>query len=609
MSVEVNRPLGLNSSEIAGRQLRVLNSQIPERHDAQVAFELEETPPEHCGIVLIIPKERKKLLDTLYLAGSGLAHRGSDDGIGMATISDNGLKIIHADGTYQGALAPTVSSETKFNGNVVIETLKRVSIRPDLDQPSHLWILHLRYGTHGDWADNNLQPSLEFATDGTEISISHNGEYPGANKIRANLREEVSENASDTILITKLLRQEIGDGAKIGIPLKENWDRAFQRVYDENPGAASQLTLLRDPKTGYWAAYISRDKDGIRPLIEGVTAEGDKMFASETVAFDVISGSSERSLRAGEIIKIDSRGVRTDVRRGQEEQNPSEIELEPLVNRLCVIENIYFGRPDSLEPNPYRPPSEWRSYGGIRESIGRRLAELYPLELDFIVGVPRSGLPYAEGYAAQIGDEYRQVIVQDLNMRVFLKDRNREAMRALAKSKFKIDRRDGIEGASLGVFDDTLVRGTESPEFIQALRNAGASEVNLFIGYSPYNHPCHLGMSTRGYQELAGYRHNLDPFKPDTRALAKEIGADRLFYLPPIDLLELTSLPGQELVLPEDPLELFLANNQCGACITGRYPVGKDGQRHSAMSPTVVFDPSRLQRVGQPTEPQFVHVK
>ncbi len=607
MSAEI-KP-GLNPDQLSA-QSEVLLPDAIVRQEMISPLE-EEAPPEHCGIVVIIPKEPKKLLDTLYLAGSGVAHRGSDNGVGLLSIGGDKLKLIHAEGTYQQALSASLTSETTLNGNVHVQRLKRESIMAGLDEVSELSAVHVRYGTAGDYSVDNDQPSLEIASDNTEVSVSHNGEYPGAEKIRAKIRGEVSPEASDTILITKLLAQEIGYGAGQGVSLGENWDRAFKKVFEENPGAAAQFTFLRDPKTNYWRAYFSRDMDGIRPMIEGNTAEGDLIFASETVAMDEIGGSVVRSLRAGEITSVDSNGQKNILREGQLVQNSSGILSQKEVERLCVMEKIYFGRPDSLEPNPFTDPSEWRSYGQIRDSIGARLAELYgdQVDLDFVVGVPKSGIPYAEGFSRQSRVPYQGIIIHDLNMRVFMQDQHRSAMRALARSKFKIDKRDILKGARVGVFDDTLIRGTEAPAIINLLKDAGASQVDLFLGYTPYNHTCHLGMSTRNYTELAGHRLGLDPYNPDTQALSKEIGAHKTFFLPPADLIELTSLPGHEFKRPNDPTEITLANDQCGGCIFGNYPVDKDGERQSARSSLTVLDRADFRRFRDPNFPEFVHAK
>lgn len=39
----------------------------------------------------------------------------------------------------------------------------------------------------------------------------------------------------------------------------------------------------------------------------------------------------------------------------------------------------------------------------MRVAIGRLIAQESPVDADVVIGVPESGLPPAEGYAAQLG--------------------------------------------------------------------------------------------------------------------------------------------------------------------------------------------------------------
>src|SRR3546814_11842212 len=77
-----------------------------------------------------------------------------------------------------------------------------------------------------------------------------------------------------------------------------------------------------------------RDPLGIRPLVMGRLGDA-YIFASETVALDVVGATYIRSVEPGELIIVSERGVKS--------HRPSA----PVRPRPCIFEHVSFPRPAS----------------------------------------------------------------------------------------------------------------------------------------------------------------------------------------------------------------------------------------------------------------------
>lgn len=101
------------------------------------------------------------------------------------------------------------------------------------------------------------------------------------------------------------------------------------------------------------------------------------------------------------------------------------------------------------------------------------------------------------------------------------------------------------------MIDDSIVRGTTTPQVINLLRRAGAKEVHMCICAPPIRYPCFFGLDMATRRELIAARMNV-------AEIVESIGADSLGYLSIDGLINAIDLPR----------ETF-----CLACFTGSYPV------------------------------------
>src|SRR3546814_7811494 len=97
-----------------------------------------------------------------------------------------------------------------------------------------------------------------------------------------------------------------------------------------------------------------RDPLGIRPLVMGRLNES-YIFASETVALDVVGATFLRTVEPGELVIVSERGVR------------SVRPFAAVRPRPCIFEHVYFSRPDSIV--------DGSSVSSVRKRIGERSEE------------------------------------------------------------------------------------------------------------------------------------------------------------------------------------------------------------------------------------------
>jgi len=254
------------------------------------------------------------------------------------------------------------------------------------------------------------------------------------------------------------------------------------------------------------------------------------IFASETCALDIVGATFEREIEAGEIVAVDSSGVR------------STRPLPPAESRKCVFEYVYFARPDSS------------IFGGsvdrARRELGRQLAREAPVpNADLVFSVPDSSNSAALGYAEQSGLQLELALIRNHYVgRTFLQP-TQAGRDAKVKVKYNAVR-EVLDGKSVVMVDDSIVRGTTTRGLVAMVRGAGAREVHLRVSSPPITGPCYYGIDTPTREELIAANFTV----PE---IAAKLEVDSLAYL---------SLEGMLGAVPKGP------KGFCHACFSGDYP-------------------------------------
>jgi amidophosphoribosyltransferase len=387
---------------------------------------------------------------------------------------------------------------------------------------------HVRYSTTGETALRNVQPLFAELSSGG-FAVAHNGNISNALKLRRELnrRGSIFQSTSDTEVIIHLV------ATSTYRTLIDRFIDALKQV----EGAYSLLCLTSE------GMIACRDPLGIRPLVIGRLGDA-YIFASETVALDVVGATFLRSVEPGELVIVSDKGV------------SSHRPFAPVRPRPCIFEHIYFSRPDSV--------LDGASVYSVRKAIGAELARENPVEADFVVPVPDSGVPAAIGYAQESGIPFELGIIRSHYVgRTFIQPSDQ--VRHLGVKLKHNANQALIQGKRLVLIDDSIVRGTTSLKIVQMLREAGAREVHMRIASPPTRHSCFYGVDTPERAKLLAAQMNVAQMNEYIRA----------------DSLGFISIDGLYRALGEDMRD-EAQPQYCDACFSGAYPTRlTDHEEHS----------------------------
>ena len=217
----------------------------------------------------------------------------------------------------------------------------------------------------------------------------------------------------------------------------------------------------------------ARDKLGRLPVLIGKNEEG-RCVSFESFAYHKLGYSDEHELGPREIVKVTAEGWET---------------LSPAADkmRICAFLWTYYGYPNS-------------NYEGLNVELMRyRNGEILARDeqqrgtapdVDYVAGVPDSGVPHAIGYANYSHKPFARPFVKYTPTwpRSFM-PANQQVRNQVAKMK-QIPVPELIQGKKLLFVDDSIVRGTQLQETIDFLYESGAKEVHMRSACPPIMFAC-----------------------------------------------------------------------------------------------------------------------
>ncbi|MBI4283655.1 MAG: amidophosphoribosyltransferase [Chloroflexi bacterium] len=444
---------------------------------------------ECCAVVgVYAPNEDVARLT--FFALFALQHRGQESS-GIATSDGKNLQVYANMGLVSQAFNEEALSQ--LTGNIAIG--------------------HNRYSTRGSSQIRNAQP-IVVGKGSEAIAIAHNGNIVNAEHLYEELCAQgyTFRSSTDTEVIANLI---------ISAPEANLVDKIRYAMH-RLQGAYTLTVMTNDRLLGV------RDPLGVRPLCLGAI-DGGWVLASESCALDHIGASFVREIEPAEIVSIGAGGVESY----REEVGKSA---------LCIFEYIYFARPDSVINGRLLYPA--------RQEMGAGLAEEYPVAADLVMGVPDSATAAAVGYARKSGIPLAEGLIKNRYVgRTFIEPDQR--IRDLGvKLKFN-PLPQVLSGKRVVLVDDSIVRGTTTPQVIKLLKKAGAKEVHMRVCAPPIRYPCFLGVDMASRWELIAAQKTIPEIKDF-------IGADSLGYLSIDGLIKAVGLP---------------KDTFCLACFTGDYPI------------------------------------
>ncbi len=377
---------------------------------------------------------------------------------------------------------------------------------------------HVRYSTTGETILRNVQP-LFAELHGGGFALAHNGNLTNGLTLRRDLVRDgaIYQSTSDTEVLLHLVARS----------RKQQFVERFVEGIRQIEGAYAFVGMTNKKLIG------ARDPLGIRPLVLG-DLDGCPILTSETCALDIIGAKFVREVENGEVVIISEDGI--------ESHKP----FPPMPERPCIFEYIYFARPDSIVKG--------RSIYERRKAMGAVLAQEAPANADVVVPVPDSGVPAALGYAQASGIPFELGIIRNHYVgRTFIEPTQK--VRELGVKLKHSANRSVVEGKSIVLVDDSIVRGTTSFKIVKMMREAGAREVHFRISSPPITHPDYYGIDTPDREKLLAATHSLEEMR-------QFVGADSLAF---ISVDGLYRAMGHE---RRDPMRPQFTDH----CFTGDYP-------------------------------------
>lgn len=259
---------------------------------------------------------------------------------------------------------------------------------------------------------------------------------------------------------------------------QDNFVNGIRHVNESVRGSCTILLLTRD------GLYAARDRYGRTPIVIG-RKDGALAASSESSAFPNLGYETEYYVGPAEIVHITPDGYEQVSTPGEKMQ-------------VCSFLWVYYGYP----PSCY----EGINVEEVRYKCGRALSRDDTVEVDFVSGIPDSGIGHALGYATGKGIPYMRPYVKYTPTwpRSFM-PQNQSVRDLVAKMKL-IPNRAIINGRRIVFCDDSIVRGTQLQDNIQILYEYGAREVHMRVACPTLIYPCEFlnFSSSRSQLDLAG---------------------------------------------------------------------------------------------------------
>ncbi|HVD59588.1 MAG TPA: amidophosphoribosyltransferase [Gemmatimonadaceae bacterium] len=443
-----------------------------------------------CGIFGIY--DHPKAAEISRLGLYSLQHRGQESAGIVAFDQENGARWAKSMGLVSEGFKP--AEFDRLIGNIAIG--------------------HTRYSTAGSSTIENAGPVVARVRDG-DVALAHNGNLTNATEMKRDLVDSgaiFTSTMDSEVLVHRIARSK--------------GERPEERLADalcDVEGAYSLVVIIGE------TLLAARDPRGWRPLVMGQLGDSC-VFASETCALDIIGATAIREIERGEIVAVDREGIR------------SIFPLAPKPAKQCVFEYVYFARPDS------------RIFGGsvdrARRALGRRLARECPApNAELVFSVPDSSNSAALGFAEESKLPFELALIRNHYVgRTFIQP-TQAGRDAKVKVKYNAVH-EVLNGKSVVMVDDSIVRGTTTRGLVAMVRAAGAREVHMRVSSAPITGPCYYGIDTPNREELIAANLSVDK-------IAEKLEVDSLGYL---------SLDGMLESVPGGP------QGFCHACFSGDYP-------------------------------------
>lgn len=327
----------------------------------------------------------------------------------------------------------------------------------------------------------DVQP-LKFDTNIGSFSIVVQGNFQNLQQIGEdlksqghNFREKTWDEKKETWHYNKA--EVCGEIISTGTNLVDG----IKKVWTMIAGHGS-INLLLMTTDGIFAA---RDPRGTFSLTIGQSETGWSVV-TETTGLDNLDYEILRELKAGEIVFINDKGPET-LLTGNDQ------------GKICGFLYVYTAYPEAI--------IEGITVEDTRHRTGAAIWDTFkPLDLgiDFIAGIPDSGLGHAHGAACASGMPLRRPLRKKRGIRSFMY--GNQGKRDYAAFHKINTIKSVISGKRFLLCDDSLVRNTQMLWLIKKISRCRPQTLYLALACAPLLEICAFEESTRKREELAARR-------------------------------------------------------------------------------------------------------
>ena len=310
---------------------------------------------------------------------------------------------------------------------------------------------------------------------------------------------------------------------------KEDFVSGIKFAQEQIDGSLTLLIMTEDG-----SIIAARDSMGRLPVLIGRNDDGH-CVSFESFAYKKLGYVDDYELGPGEIVRVSADRHHT---------------LAPPGDRMkiCAFLWVYYGYPNSNYEGVNVELMRYRNGAIMAEA---EMARGTLPDVDYVAGIPDSGVPHAIGYSNACGQTYGRPFIKYTPTwpRSFMPT-NQEVRDRVAKMKL-IPIPELIKGKKLLFVDDSIVRGTQLRNQVDYLYETGAAEIHMRSACPPIMFSCkYLSFSRnrsvmdllarRVVMDLEGEEGNLhlDEYADNNtergqcllKTICKDLGFDSLSY-------------------------------------------------------------------------------
>ena len=261
---------------------------------------------------------------------------------------------------------------------------------------------------------------------------------------------------------------------------KDSFAEGIKFAQEQIDGTASILILKEGGNI-----IAARDKMGRIPVSIGKNIFG-YCVSFEAFAYQKLGYEDEKELGPGEVVELTTDSMTQLVAPGKK-------------MKMCAFLWTYYGFPTSTYEGVNVELMRYRNGMMLAEADKERgLAQ----DIDYVGGVPDSGIPHAIGYANACKKPYSRAFIKYTPTWARSFTSQKQAERAKVAKMKQIPVHEIINGNKLLFVDDSIVRGTQLKGTVDFLYTHGAKEVHMRSACPPVLYNCKYLNFSRSNNEM-----------------------------------------------------------------------------------------------------------